>query len=117
MKYSVWSLQNKEPRDWQNLFAFTRFRLIEVLFHAYILLLLGEENQSLCRGLRYIEVHYIILYYHCNNTELVIVPLNLYRKLITRLKAVSFCPITEGKEELNVKGAVSRLIYRVFSVS
>ena len=55
----LWSLQNKEPRDWQNLFAFTRFRFIEVLFHEYILLLLGKENHSLCRGLRYKEVHYI----------------------------------------------------------
>ena len=54
----LWNVQNKEPRDWQNLFAFTWFRFIEVLFHAYILLLLGKENHSLCRGLRYIEVHY-----------------------------------------------------------
>ena len=27
----LWNLQNKEPRDWQNLFAFTRFRFIDVL--------------------------------------------------------------------------------------
>ena len=59
MKYSLWNLQNKELRDWQNSFAFTRFRFVEVLFHTYILLLLDKENHSLCRGLRYIEVHYI----------------------------------------------------------
>ena len=62
----LWNLQNKEPREWLNLFAFTWFRFVEVLFHAYILLLLGKENLSLCRGLRYIEVHwiYVPLYYH-----------------------------------------------------
>ena len=63
----LWNLQNKEPRDWQNLIAFTRFRFVEVLFHAYILLLLGEENQSLYRGLRYIKVHYIYVpLYNCS---------------------------------------------------
>ena len=63
----LWNLQNKAQRQWQNLFAFTRFRFVEVLFHAYILLLLGEENQSLYRGLRYIEVHYIyVALYNCS---------------------------------------------------
>ena len=98
------NLQNKEPRDWQNLFAFTRFRYIEVLFHAYILLLLGKENHSLYRGLRYIEVHCIYVpLYDCS------------LKLITRLKSVSFCATIESNEALNVKGAMSRLIYGVFS--
>ena len=63
----LWNVQNKEPRDWQNLFAFTRFRYIEVLFHAYILLLLGKENHSLYRGLPYIEVHCIYVpLYNCS---------------------------------------------------
>ena len=65
----LWSLQNKKPRDWQNLFAFTRFRFIEVLFHAYILLLLGKQNPSLCRGYR----GSLLTMSHYNNTELVIV--------------------------------------------
>ena len=63
----LWNLQNKAQRQWQNLFAFTRFRFVEVLFHAYILLFRGEENQLLYRGLRYIEVHYIYVpLYNCS---------------------------------------------------
>ena len=46
---------------------FTRFRFVEVLFHVYILLLLGKENHSLYRGPRYIEVHYIYVpLYNCS---------------------------------------------------
>ena len=64
---ALWNLQNKAQRQWQNLLAFTWFHFVEVLFHAYILLLLGEENQSLYRGLRYIEVHYICVpLYNCS---------------------------------------------------
>ena len=64
---ALWILQNKAQRQRQNLFAFTWFHFVEVLFHAYILLLLGEENQLLYRGLRYIEVHYIyVALYNCS---------------------------------------------------
>ena len=89
------------------MFAFTWFRLVEVLFHAYILLLLGEENQSLYRGLRYIKVHYIYdALYNCS--------LKFVEK--TNYKAeMSFCATIESNEALNVKGAMSRLIYGVFS--
>ena len=46
---------NEEPRHWQNLFAITRFRYIEVLFHVFCCYW-GKQNPSLYRGLRYIEV-------------------------------------------------------------
>ena len=49
---------NEVPRDWQNVFAITRFRYIEVLFHIFYYDG-GEENRSLTRGLRYIEFCYI----------------------------------------------------------
>ena len=48
---------NEGPRDWQNLFAITRFRYIEVLFHIFCYYW-GKDNRSLYRGL-YIEVLYI----------------------------------------------------------
>ena len=42
----------KVPRDWQNLFAITRFHYIEVLFHMfYMFPCWGEENFSLYQGL------------------------------------------------------------------
>ena len=44
---------NKGPRDWQNLFAITRFCF--VYFYYYW----GNENRSLYGGLCYIEVRYI----------------------------------------------------------
>ena len=47
---------NEGPRDWQTLFAITRFHYIEVLT---TVLLGGKENRSLYRELRYIEVRYI----------------------------------------------------------
>ena len=47
------------PRDWQNLFAITRFRYIEVLFHIFNYYYRGQENRSLNRGLCYIEFRYI----------------------------------------------------------
>ena len=49
---------NERPRDWHNLFAKTRFRYMEVLFHIFYYYL-GKESRSLNRGLRYIEVCYI----------------------------------------------------------
>ena len=49
---------NEVPRDWQNLFAITRFRYVEVLFHIFYCYW-GKENRSLYRGLRYTEVRYI----------------------------------------------------------
>ena len=49
---------NKGPRDWQNLFAITRFRYIQVLFHIFCYYWC-KENCLLYRGLRYIEVLYI----------------------------------------------------------
>jgi len=49
---------NEGPRDWKYLFAITRFRYIEVLFHIFSYYW-GKENRSLYRGLRYIEVRYI----------------------------------------------------------
>ena len=35
---------NEGPRDWQNMFALTRFRYIEVLFHIFYYYL-GKENR------------------------------------------------------------------------
>ena len=49
---------NEVLRDWHNLFAITRFRYIEVVFHIFYYYW-GEENRSSYRGLRYIEVRYI----------------------------------------------------------
>ena len=104
----LWNLQNKEPRDWQNLFAFTRFRFFEVLFYGYILLLLGKENHSLYRGLRYIEVHHI--YVPPYNYSLKFVEKTNYKAEICE-----FFATLESNKALHVKGAVSRLIYGVFS--
>ena len=49
---------NEGPRNWQNLFAVTRSRYIEVHFHT-VYYYWGKENLSLYRGLCYIEVRYI----------------------------------------------------------
>ena len=49
---------NKGRRDWQNLFAITRFCYIEVLFHLFYYYY-GKENRLLFRGLHYIEFRYI----------------------------------------------------------
>ena len=46
---------NEVPRDWQNEFAITRFRYIEVLFHIFYYFW-DKKNRPLYRGLRYIEV-------------------------------------------------------------
>ena len=48
---------NEGPRDWQTLFAITRFRYIEVLFHVFCYYW-GKDNRSLYWGL-YMEVRYI----------------------------------------------------------
>ena len=45
---------NEGPRDWQTLFAITRFRYIEVLFHVFCYYW-GNDNRSLYWGL-YMEV-------------------------------------------------------------
>ena len=49
---------NEVSRDWQNSFATTRFRCIEVLSHIFYYYW-GRQDRSLYRGLRYIEVRYI----------------------------------------------------------
>ena len=46
---------NERLRDWQNLFAITRFRFIVFLFHIFYYYW-GKENRSLHRGLRFIAV-------------------------------------------------------------
>ena len=46
------------PRDWQNLFAITWFRYIEVFFYLFSYYY-GKKNRSPYRGLRYIEVSLI----------------------------------------------------------
>ena len=53
LRGTVESLLNKGPRDWQNLFAITRFHCSEVLFHAFYYCW-GEGYSSFYRGL-YIE--------------------------------------------------------------
>ena len=35
---------NEGPRDWQNMFAMTRFRCIEVLFHTFNFTIAGTKN-------------------------------------------------------------------------
>ena len=44
---------NEGPRDWQNMFAITRFRYIDVLFYIFFYYW-GKENLSLYQGLRYV---------------------------------------------------------------
>ena len=48
---------NKVPRDWQNLFAITRFCYIKVLFHTFYYYW-DKENCLLYRGLPYTKVRY-----------------------------------------------------------
>ena len=55
---------NEGPRDWQDLFAATRFRYIEVLFHIFCYYC-GKENCSLYPGLRHIEVQ-VPTFTNCN---------------------------------------------------
>ena len=51
---------NEVPRDWQNVFAITRFRYIEVLFHIFYYYWGKQlQDRALYRGLRYMEVRYI----------------------------------------------------------
>ena len=49
---------NKVPRDWQNLFAITRFHYTKVVFHMFYYYW-GKENRFLYRGLLYTKVCYI----------------------------------------------------------
>ena len=49
---------NEVPRDWQNAFAITRFRYIEVFFHIFYHFW-DQENRWLYRGLHSLEVRYI----------------------------------------------------------
>ena len=51
---------NEGSSDWQNLFAIKRFRYMEILFRMFYCYW-GKENRSLYRGLRYIEVRYIMV--------------------------------------------------------
>ena len=53
-----WHLDIAKVKDWQFLFAMTRFRYIEVLFHIFYYYW-GKENRSLYLGRRSIEVRYI----------------------------------------------------------
>ena len=46
---------NEGPKDWQNVFVIMRFRCIDGLFRIFYYYW-GQENRSLNRGLRYIEV-------------------------------------------------------------
>ena len=55
---SLLKLPNEGLRDLQNLFAITRIRYIEALFHIFYHYW-GKENRSLYRGPRYVEVRYI----------------------------------------------------------
>ena len=57
-RFTVEPPYNEGPRDWQNMFAITRFRYVEVLFHIFYYCW-GKEKRSLYRELRYIEVRYI----------------------------------------------------------
>ena len=56
-----WNLDvTKGQGTGKNMFAITRFRYIEVLFHIFLFYCYwGKENCSLYGGLRYIEVRYI----------------------------------------------------------
>ena len=47
---------NEGPRDWQNLFAVSRFRYFEVLFYIFYYYWV-EENLFLYRGHRYVEIN------------------------------------------------------------
>ena len=58
LTYTVDHRYNEGPSDWQNLYAITRFRYFEVLFHIFYYCW-SKENHSLYRELRYIEVPYI----------------------------------------------------------
>ena len=65
---TVESRYNEVPIDWQHLFAITKFRYVEVLFHIFYYFW-GKENRSLYRGLRYIEVRFIRVPLYINNAR------------------------------------------------
>ena len=52
---------NGVPRDWQNLFAKTKFRYVEILFHIFSYYW-GTKNCSLYQGLRLIYRDSFTLY-------------------------------------------------------
>ena len=57
LKNMQWNLNiTNGSREWQNLFALTRFCHIKVLFHIYYYW--GKENSLLYKGLCYIKVLY-----------------------------------------------------------
>ena len=58
VKVTVEPRYNEGSRDWQFLFAITRFRYIEVLLPIFYYCW-DKEYRLLCRGRRYIEVRYI----------------------------------------------------------
>ena len=49
---------NEGPRDWQNMFAITRFRHIEVLFHIFTITRV-KKIDSYIEDFCYVEVRYI----------------------------------------------------------
>ena len=53
------SRYNEVPRHWQNFFAITRLRYIEVLFHLFCYFWGRQNCSALYRGFCYIEVCYI----------------------------------------------------------
>ena len=57
-KTNVEPTYNEGPTDWQNLFAVSRFRYIEVLFYIFYYYWV-EENRLLYREHRYVEICYI----------------------------------------------------------
>ena len=54
-QYTVETRCHEGPKDWQNTFAITRFRCIEVLFHIFYYYW-GEECRSLYRGFTVLDV-------------------------------------------------------------
>ena len=50
---------NEGPRDWQSVFALTRFRYIEILFHRSFDDWGKKKNRSLYPGTFYVEVCYV----------------------------------------------------------
>ena len=60
-----WNLNiTKLPRDWQNVFAITRFRYIKVLFHMFYYYW-GEENVCYTKDFRI--QRFVISRFHCDN--------------------------------------------------
>ena len=62
--YSGISIHNEGPRVWKNLFALTRFRFMEVLFHIFYYYW-GKKYRSLYRGLLLSSKIQLVVYYIC----------------------------------------------------